>query len=354
MNTCPLPIDWLDLLAGRPSVASRAHLDSCPSCRAVVESLSDADTDSPNLTALSQVGAQARRDVWLTAPTSEKTPSAGEIWWLAAEGMANRLLVLVLDIVEEYVEAAFDVAPLWIDEDNAVPGDLLLDEADSTTGVRLRVAFRHQTIITRHVLSSWVGSLTDSGKASLENALTGLVPAAFTGVALESDVDPRLFADAWIRELMMTVASTLDEEKLRDSNQSTPLDSADVVVTKPGGTVFLFQVKRYRQDAPRTSQRLAAAAPSGGNSVTAAILHDNVHAIYIEAKLWLDSKADQLRLSPIRVSGLTGPVRLILHSRHLENPVEVETTLDTGEDVTLTSEAGISELDVESMELQLL
>src|SRR4051812_787508 len=117
MTTCPLPIDWLDLLAGRPSAASRSHLDHCPSCRAVVESLDDADLGSPSLAALSELATQIRHDVTLAGSSSDELPSMGEIWWLAVDDdIPVTPLVLLLDRTDEYAEPVFDIAPLWIDD----------------------------------------------------------------------------------------------------------------------------------------------------------------------------------------------------------------------------------------------
>lgn len=353
MSTCPLPIDWLDLLAGRPSVATHAHLDSCLSCQAIVESLNDAETEAPRVAVLNELAAWARRATWFTGSWSDTTPTAGEIWWLAAEDVAARLLVLVLDVVEELTEEAFDVAPLWVDDDNAVPGDLLLNQEDSTVGIAWRVAFRHQTVVTRRALGSCAGSLTDSGKASLLDALTGFIRASSTGAALESDFDPRLSADAWMREPLMPAAAAADEEDLADSDPDLDKHTATGTFTVDTNLMaFVFDLTRKRVGS-QASYRLAAAPPSAGKLVTEAVLHDHTYAIHIVARLWLDSRSDQLRLRPLVVSGLTGPVLLVLNSRHLEHPVEVETTLDVDEEVTLASGVGISEHDIESMEMQL-
>lgn len=355
MTTCPLPVDWLDLLAGRPSVASRVHLDICPSCRAVADSLQDAAVEPPDTSALIRLVSGWRQRVVNLDEAMTEDAQVGGLYWLATEAPTNRVLVLVLGLVVDDFEDAVDVAPVWTDLDNAVLGDLLLNAADSTTGIPLRVAFRRQTVVDLHRLDTQAGMLTQSGMALLQNALAGSLGAECTGTTLESDFDPRLNADAWMDETLSAAAIAFDDD-LNISPEGTTLGpdhSVDGINRTTGGKVFVFELKYTRRDMSRSDYRLAAAPRSAGKSVTEATIHDDMNGIHIVLWIWLNTN-DDLQLRADQVSGIDRPVRLIIRSRQLDSPVEKDLVLRSEEVVTLASDVSISERDIESMEMQLV
>jgi hypothetical protein len=154
-----------------------------------------------------------------------------------------------------------------------------------------------------------------------------------------------------MREPLMAAAA--DEEDLTSSEQH--LDTVGHAAVKDKDTDFLsfvFKLAKLREES-QSSYRLAAARAEVGRWVTEAVLHNQDYAIHVVARLWLDSRSDQLRLRLLEVSGVTRPVFLVIHSKYLEHPVEVQTTLNVGEEVTLASGVGISERDVDLMEMQL-
>ncbi len=362
MTACPLPIDWLDLLDGRPSVATRPHLAECASCRALVDELAATTGERADARIALRLIAQHRRREALTTNMTPREVTAGQIWWLAAETVDQRLPVLVVAVVQENgsSEPLIDVAPLWTDEDNATSADLLLNELDSTISVRWRVAFRRQTLVHRASLDTLAGTLTASGQALLNEALAGHIPTERSGLELESDHDPRLSADAWMDPMLAAVAAGMDDEDEADEFPNTAGEphaaaepSVDLATTVPtSGKVLLFQLKTWRGTAVR-SDKLAAAPPSISKSVTEATLRDDAIGISVIAVLWADYHTDELLLHPQEVHGVDHPVRLIVRSPLLATPVSVEARLEVGRPVTLTTGEPISELDVQALEMHL-
>jgi hypothetical protein len=362
MTACPLSIDWLDLLDGRPSVAMRPHLAECASCRALVNELAATAGERADARIALRLSAQHRRRAPVLTTMAPRDVTAGQIWWLTAETVDQRLSVLVLAAVLENggSEPLIDVAPLWTDEDNATSADLLLNESDSTTGVRWRVAFRRQTLVHRASLDALAGTLTASGQALLNEALAGHIPPERSGPELESDRDPRLAADAWMDSVLAAVVAGMDDEdeadefpKSADEPHAAAEPAVDLATTAPtSGKVLLFQLKTWRDTAVR-SDRLAAASPSAGKSVTEATLRDDAIGIRVIAVLWADYHTDELLLHPQEVHGIDHPVRLIIRSPLLATPATVEARLEVGRPITLTTGEPISELDVQALEMQL-
>jgi hypothetical protein len=248
---------------------------------------------------------------------------------------------------------------MWIDEDNATPADLLLNEWESTIGVRWRVAFRRQTLIRAASLDTLAGTLTVSGRELLNEALAGHIPAERSGPELESDRDPRLAADAWMDPVLADAAASIDEDEAEElpGTADEPIGaaepSADLIAADPSrGKVLLFELKT-RRDATVRSRKLAAASPTIGQAVTEATLRDDRFGIIVAAVLWADYRTDELLLRPQEVHGVDHPVRLIVHSPMLATPATVEAQLEVGKPVTLTTGEPISELDVEALEMHL-
>jgi hypothetical protein len=362
MIACPLPIDWLDLLDGRPSVATRAHLDECASCRAVVDELTATIDERADDRGIQQLSAQHRRRATLTTNTVQPEVTAGQIWWLTAETLEQRLPVLIVAVAkdEDTSQPLVDVAPLWTDEDNATASDLLLNESDSTTGVRWRVAFRRQALIRGASLHALAGTLTASGQGLLNEALAGHIQAERRGTELESDNDPRLVADAWMDRILAGAAASVNED---DEGAELPAVSETLTAAGPSvdliaidstsGKALAFELKLRRDTAGAQSHKLAAASPIVGKSVTEATLRDEATGIRVTAVLWADYRTDELLLRPQEVHGVDRPVRFVVRSPLLASPVTVEALLEVGRPVTLTTGEPISELDVQELEMYL-
>ena len=229
MTTCPLPVDWLDLLEGRPSVAARAHLDGCASCRAVVAALTDGLPDPPMIP--QRVGGATTNVRAVFDDVADPVIVEGQQRWLTVDGADVRLPVLVLGLVDEDSGSAdlddagaettaaagtsmpslVDIVPLWTDRENATSADLLLDESDTTTGVAWRAVFRRQTTVPADLLTDLFGSLTMTGEAAVAHALAGRLPPERTGVELESEFDPRLTADEWMTDVLYRAVERVEE-----------------------------------------------------------------------------------------------------------------------------------------------
>lgn len=350
MRSCPLPIDWLDLLAGRPSAASHAHLEGCLACRALTERLS-VSMDKPHFEAPAAADAQTWSDRTLleTAPPPEHL-AVGQIWWTASEfdseqvkyERLDRLPVLIIVVDGDGHRSWVDVAPLWNDWENATAADLLLSEADNTLGMPWRVLLRHQTAVERKQLEEYAGTLTADGTAALRYAAEGAVDLRRTGPELESPDDPRLLADEWIAQIMTVLGryhAAIDEgeDQIPVTPQSTP-------------TRLAFHLSR-QDKASASSYALAASsrsAPSGG--ISAAL---DVPPIHVEGVLSYDLTVDQLALQITTVSGLNVPVTLSAHTLRQPEPARSHpTVLKPGHFVVIASGLGLSPFDVTALDLE--
>jgi hypothetical protein len=341
MTMCPLPIDWLDLLDGRPSAASRTHLDDCASCRTVVASLEASRGADPLMASVP--------DSWQPRPalaSSDSNISFGDLRWLELPEGEVRLPVLVLGIVEE-ANGALDVAPLSLDRDAATSVDLLLDVADTTTAAPWRVAFRQQSLVSRAFIKAQLGTLTSRGRRVVDEAIEGAAPAERTGPELESDHDPRLSADDWMRSLLAAAANTLDvDESEGDSRAPSPVEASP----QPG-KVLHFALKWASVNEP--IQHLAAATPQVRARTLWATLSSS-WGLHVAARLLTDYSTDRLLLEPVSVQGLDHPVTLIVRTSVVDDPFTLQVRLHEGEPVEVAGEeAGISEHDVEALELRL-
>lgn len=338
----PLPIDWLDLLEGRPSAASRAHLDDCAACRTVVASL-----DAVR-------GADPLRgpvpDSWRPRPTlasiDDSNISFGELRWLEPPDSEVWLPVLVLGIVEE-TDGAIDVAPLSLDRDAATSVDLLLDAADTTTAVPWRVAFRRQSLAYSAFLKATFGTLTDGGRRLVNEALDGAAPAERTGPELESDHDPRLLADDWMRPLLAAAAEALDMGESGD----VPPSHSHADASPLQGKVLQFALRWESVKEP--IQQLAAATSQCSDRTLWATL-DASRGLHVAARLLTDYETDRMLLEPVSVHGLDSPVTLIVRTSVGDHPVVLQVRLREGEPVVVAAEdVGISEYDIQALELLL-
>src|SRR5260370_22137390 len=140
-TTCPLTVDWLDLLEGRPSVAARTHLDGCTSCQAVVTAL----TELPHRPSMQQNPRNRPAHTHVSLDdVNDPVIVEGQLRWLAVDDAEVRLPVLVLGLVDEDTHAdssepdtgaatagspephLVDIVPMWTDLENATSSDLLL------------------------------------------------------------------------------------------------------------------------------------------------------------------------------------------------------------------------------------
>jgi hypothetical protein len=151
---------------------------------------------------------------------------AGQLHWLRSPDNGDRLPVLVLDVLdstdsgEGHGAVLADVAPLWVDEENATDADLLLTEADSTTRRRWRVAFRHQTLVPQQALDSTLGRLTDQGLALVAGFQAGQFLPERSGPPLESEFDTRLDADGWIASILAAASANVYTDDSSDGKTS--------------------------------------------------------------------------------------------------------------------------------------
>jgi hypothetical protein len=351
MTTCPLPMDWLDLLEGRPSSAERAHLAECPSCRAVVSLLEATTAAEPRLNI-------APGELSMTLQERETPLAPGQIRWIAPAHADVRIPVLVLDVdtdepsddEPDALDATVHVVPLWTDRENATSSDLLLSAEDTTTGVPWRVAFRRQSLLPPRAIGSEIGELTSSGQDEVSTALDGFIAPDRSGPDIESEFDSRLTADEWL-----TDALDLARHDLRAPSGASPSlstsDPVDLTAVDAAGQVYLFDIKRFA-DTPHQSFALAAASGTPTSHIVRAFLRTPSGVEVDGAFRWMlpVDGSDRLVLHADVVHGLNRPVLLVLYARD-NRRFETWAHLASGAEVTL-ADAGVSHRDVERLEMR--
>jgi hypothetical protein len=299
----------------------------------------------------------------------------GQLRWLTVDGADFRLPVLVLGLVDEdsepnlddadtgtaaadgtSVPPLVDIVPLWTDRENATSADLLLNELDTTTGIAWRVAFRRQTTVPADLVADLLGSLTTTGEAAVAQALAGRLPPERTGAELESEFDPRLTADEWMTYVLHRAFERVEEpgEPLVTGRfLATKADlRPNMVWTDVSGVTYVLELKRVPE--PETTQyALAAASARYRRSALWAHLR-GVAGRTFDASIRWDRHNDRLLLQPQVVEGFGDVlVVLIVRSSQLTEPLKVTTEMRPDTDVILSEGAGISDRDIESLELQL-
>lgn len=378
---CPLPIDWLDLLEGRPSIAAYPHLAECRSCAQTVEAIQNvpqgrdlgqppaANADATHHAALGQTNdAEAAG-----------TPSTGDVYWL--DDIDHALPVLVLGVQDFDGIPAADIAPAWLDVEAAAAGDLLLKSEDTTSGRPWRVVLRLQTVVPLTALAGRLARSTPVGLNAVQDALAGSVSTTRTGSPLESPNDPRLAANAWMSVVLERALSSfyIDDDDIEEPEDDVPGEPAPPVLrgaiasppterspetpgSKPpsiGQVVqFLDGVTEVRKVLLTVDERRAkedyvlAASTQHGPSIYVAHAVDS--DLGIDGRLWLDVKSDRMLWEPSGLPSHFTHMLLVLWVNHREEPLTADLDLHhTVAPLVLAEDQGISERDIMSMEMYL-
>jgi ribonuclease HIII len=197
---CPLPIDWLDYVSGDGDPVLREHLSSCASCRAVVAAIqgSAAEEWRPGWRDLHLEEAprwsEEKRsfasfgDIWLTASSYANDP-------LRYEGLDRLLVVVVSEPEHDQGWSWVDVVPLTTSTGSPTELDFVLYDHETSLAVTVEVKGRYPTKLDFSQLDSWIGALTDEGRAVVQAAQRGEADAARFGTPFEGPDDERLWAD---------------------------------------------------------------------------------------------------------------------------------------------------------------
>lgn len=356
MTTCPLPADWLDLLEGRASLADRGHLDGCPSCRATVKAISEgAGLSGEPLTArllTSLASPQARK---LPEPPTLDRPDVGQLWWTAeVSEVGSRLAVLITDIEDADSGVWLGAVPLWLDDVLGTSADLRFDADDTSTGMGWRAAFRHQFVVSRSLLEAPIGLLTESGATLLEEALSGHLLLSRRGAPIESEYDPRLSADDWIAVAVHALAADYASERggasVASSTQTTGIATEHAGGPVGAGVLLVLMLSKEPAPKENVSYRLAAATTPSAFQWVRAKGDDPGSGAHVDGWLRL-SDDDQLVFEVKEARGIPERVLMRLYTRPLSGPISAEAELKPGEAVVLTRDLGISEFDVERLEI---
>jgi hypothetical protein len=346
MTTCPIPVDWLDLLDGRPSTADRGHLAECPSCAAIVAALSaESSMTTESLAAKALTLGLEASPVALPPPPSLGRPAVGQLWWtVEAPDVGGRLAVLIMGIEEADV-AWLDAVPLLADDGLGTSGDVLLLPEDTSTNLAWRALFRHQLVLSPAQLESGIGELTKLGARLLEDVLAGHPPIGRAGSLLESENDPRLAADEWVgvasRILAAEYAAAIERQE--ESWEAEP------------ARVILLVLKVSNQPAPKQGApyQLAAATSSSALQWVRATGEDARIGAHVDGWLRLSERDEheELIFEVKEARGIPERVRIALYTRVKTDAIVTEAALEAGREVVLGADLGLSEFDIERLEI---
>jgi hypothetical protein len=125
----------------------------------------------------------------------------------------------------------------------------------------------------------------------------------------------------------------------------------DMVWTDGSGAIYVLELKRVA-DPDISGHSLAAAPTRYRRSVLWAHLR-SVAGQKLDASIRWDRHNDRLVLHPQVVKGFNTMVVIIIRSSQLNGPLKVSAHLRPDSDVVLSEGAGISDRDIDSLELQL-
>lgn len=347
MTSYRSPLALLDQHHSRPS--SFAHPHRTSECSARPADKRTAAAPLPSSTVLQKLRSIALSYKNRTQPTAgHREHEVGDIWFLETSDPV-RLPVLIIAIInDEFDQPAAEVAPVWTDQENATPGDLLLHREDSTAALELRVIFRRQQLVVLSYLTELLGQLTRSGESLFADALGGYISPLRTGPQLESEFDPRLSADSWMERALDLATSSLfgnydDEDD----------EIEEVSPTNPSKSIFLaFELKPVRPDE-RSQYRLAADTQKGIAEFIRVELASQVYGIFISGRLSHDWDTDSLTLKAERVEGLPSQVTLAVSTRNEHWLVEWNHGNAATTEVTLAHQKGVSDSDVTALEVRI-
>ena len=248
---CPLPIDWLDLLEGRPSEARLDHIDTCPSCAALLERLQlpaewtptkafpwPRGPASPSWMEGSQPDL-AFGQIWLSAPSYAERDFSYEI--------NLRVPLLILGFDERQDGHWVDAVPLWTEPELATPSDLLLVADATTLESPFRALFDLQCRLAVRQLEWCIGTLTLAGSELIQRALADY-QAENHGYA--SADDPRVLA---ANGPLRVAVGALQSVALHQRDRPAPQVTASVVsitkrMSKPLSFHWAAEHAPYRPD----------------------------------------------------------------------------------------------------------
>lgn len=300
------------------------------------------------LPALTQT-AESRQMLFAVSGKTESVLAAHDIRWL--DGEEVRLPVLLLRWAPtESGKGDVDwcpVVPLWTDVESAIPGDLILDTPETTTGMIWRTAFNHQTEVPSVFLGDLIGRLTSPGVELVTLACDGVVPADRTGSEFESTNDPRLEADAWIGQVITEVMERASEYWTEEA-----VDSGDTHASRPDATVSAIgQVIHLRPQFVQRRKAFALAAATQTFEEECVLVPDNT--ALIDAVATLDIGTNELRMEVRNLAPRFAdvPAEVVVTFRD-ESQVKVRVVLGT-KTFVLNSELPVSEYDIKSVEMRL-
>jgi hypothetical protein len=151
-------------------------------------------------------------------------------------------------------------------------------------------------------------------------------------------------------ELLLAAAAYLDD--IDEDDDFEPGDEFESGAADGDARIYSLAVAQEKVKDARVAYRLAAASPSSISTVVT-VRSTSEASIHFYGILSLD--ADEiLQLEPVQVSGLEESVEVITYSSELNEPTSVFVTLEVGQRVALTTEPGISEFDVDKLEIRYL
>jgi hypothetical protein len=345
MTNCPIPVDWLDLLEGRPSVAEHAHLNGCPSCAAVVAALSRDSSVSEPLAVSRIVGREVTAARRLPQPPAFDTAEVGQLWWTVEVPDADaRLAVLLIGTEEEGSVDWFNAVPLRPNDGLGTSTDVLFLSDDTSTGLDWLALFRSEFVLSQAQLDSPIGELAESGARLLNDILAGYGPITRSGNLIESEDDPRLGVDEWISVAARILAS--EYASIGEGQEEAETERA----ARP---LLVLTVSRQAAPKDQVPHQLAAATSSSALLWVRVTGADTRIGAHVDGWLRLNErgKHEELVFEIKEARGIPGRVPIVLYTKVRQEAIVTEAELTPGSYVILGADLGISEFDIERVEI---
>ncbi len=351
-TACPLPIDWLDYLKGSRPVGATAHLAGCPACREALANLKTGDETAGDSDRWLEGIPLVEGKAWIESKPDEVV--SGQIWFSASafesklvsyDGFDRLPLVVVNTLDPDDVPTQWlDVVPLWIDVENAGPTDVVIEPHHTDLGTSFRLLLSLQTTVAVEQLDGCIGAFTVAGQELLGSIWAGDTRHANFGAAFDSALDERLHSDAWIEDVVHQLGAYYAHwmERPEVAGDTSPTDAARSVLT--------FRIERVVTSKPM-GLRLAADTAAAAHRLRAVV---DTAGIVLHGYLTYRLLQEQLGFTVERAEGIPQPIRIVVHSRRIAQPITSEPFLpEARREYALCQGKAIFPDDVASMQLVL-
>ncbi len=230
-----------------------------------------------------------------------------------------------------------EVAPMWIDSENAGQTDLVLESEATTMGGQFRILFSLQTVVSWEQLDSLVGKLTSSGRTLVNSAIKGDLDDSHFGVPLSGPDELRDTTERSINEITAALAGFY----ALHGEPNQPAGNEDPGPTELTGKVIRLEIRQVV-----AGHGLALAASMAIGEVEYQVSLESAGQV-LNAQLKQEFTQDTLFIVIEALRQIEAPVRFITDADRLEEPVATPwRSVGVGQTVILGTGLGVLPAEV--------